>query len=106
MTASAYDISKSDLSDSESEIESSVLQKARDMVRLLYHMKEKLSDSTLKMSTKIQILTIAPESWSKLKSLASSMFLSIWYGKLVRLQRVKEFLSHLIKKKVGLYQMM
>ena len=65
MTASAYDISKSDLSDSESEIESSVLQKARDMDRLLYHMKEKLSDSTLKMSRKIQILTIALESWSR-----------------------------------------
>ena len=103
MTASAYDISKSDLSDRESEIESSILQIARDMDRLLYHMKEKLSDSTLKISRKIQILTIAPESYQELKLLASSMFM---VREARKIARSKGIMSHLIQKKVGLYQMM
>ena len=47
--------------------ENSVLQKARDLDRLLGLMKEKLNDKSLKTSQKIKIITIALESWSRTK---------------------------------------
>lgn len=45
----------------------SVLQKARDLDRLLDIMKDKLNEKYLKTSQKIKIITIAPESWSRTK---------------------------------------
>ena len=41
-----------------------VIEKPNDFDRLLELMKEKLSDKTLKTSRVVQILTIAPQSWS------------------------------------------
>ena len=69
LVASAYDVLKSDLtSDNFSpQSENSVLQKARELDRLLGLMKEKLNDKSLKTSQKIKIITIALESWSRTK---------------------------------------
>ena len=67
--ASLCDVSKTDLTfDNVSpQTENSVLQKARDLDRLLDLMKEKLNDKSLKTSQKTEIMTFAPESWSRTK---------------------------------------
>ena len=69
LVASAYEVSKSDLisNNISPQTENSVLQKARDLDRLLGLMKEKLNDKSLKTSQKIENITIAPKYWSSTK---------------------------------------
>ena len=62
IVANIFDVDKSDLS-----INAETIQKADDLDRLLDLMKKPLSDTTLKTSLIIQILTIAPQSWSRSK---------------------------------------
>ena len=58
LAANVLNVDKEQLQSSE------IATKAADFDRLLYLIKEKLSDSTLKTREKIQILTLAPKSWS------------------------------------------
>ena len=51
----------------EEDLENDQMDKVRNYDRLLYLMKEKLSDNSLKTREKIQILTLSPESWSRSK---------------------------------------
>ena len=68
IVATVFDVSKDELnSDVPTQNEKDILQKAKDLDRLLYLMKEKLNDKTLKTSQKIKILTLSPESWSRSK---------------------------------------
>ena len=62
MAATAYNIDKKALSR-----DKDTLQKANELNRLHNLMKEKLADTNLKTREKIQVLTTAPESWSRAK---------------------------------------
>ena len=58
LAASALNVDKEKLQTTD------IASKAADYDRLLYLIKEKLSDKSMKVPEKIQILTLAPKSWS------------------------------------------
>ena len=83
-----------------SQAENSVLEKARDLDRLLDLMKEKLDDKSLKTSQKIKVLKIAPESWSRTK-VASFFNVSEYFVREVRKVKNSKGILELPVEKIG-----
>ena len=67
IVANVFEMEKRELysSSTVTKHDNEILQKSKDFDKLLYLMKEKLQDKTLNIRWKIQILTIAPASWSR-----------------------------------------
>ena len=69
-SALKVDIEQLTIEDTGEAFSEEIKAKAEEHDRLMYLVKEKLSDASLKSSEKIQILTLAPSNWSKEKTAA------------------------------------
>ena len=107
IVANVFEMEKTELSSSSTATKhnNEILQKSKDLDKLLYLMKEKLQNKTLSIRQKIQILTIAPVSWSRAESESFSTCRSTWFEKHGSLPVTRVFWKFQIPKEVRLYHL-